>query len=193
MLPVYMSRTMDIKLDKNASLIYQHNFFEDHSLNSILDEVTVKQEKITLYGKSMNIPRLTAYQGEKTYTYSNIQNPPSLFSKNIQLLKKEIVQLTGFEFNSVLINYYRDGNDSMGYHKDDEKELDHRLIASVSFGAVRKIRFKHHKDKKRTFSLSLGNASLLLMKNIQTDWYHELPKTKRVYKPRLNLTFRRII
>ena len=109
---------------------------------------------------------------------------------SIQNVKQEIEDLAQAEFNAVLCNYYRDGQDSMGWHSDNEKEMDSTMIASVSIGGERVIKFKSRSDKKR-LSFSLPHGSLLLMENFQTNWQHAIGKVKSA-SPRINFTFRKI-
>jgi alkylated DNA repair dioxygenase AlkB len=101
-------------------------------------------------------------------------------------------ELTGFPFNAVLANYYRNGQDSMGWHSDDEPEMDTDLIASVTFGGARAFKFRS-KQSGQVISINLLDRSLLLMHHMQKDWQHALPKTRRNNQPRINLTFRRIV
>lgn len=180
---------MKIQLDDHAYLLYELDFFEQ-SISELVQELNLKQEQIHIFGKTHDIPRLTAYQGEKPYTYSNILNPPRPYSPEILKIKSSIETYTSTPFNSVLINYYRDGNDAMGCHSDDEPELDHRIIASASFGAARKLIFKHKKNKSLKKEIILEDRSLLIMVNAQDDWMHAINRSKKIKTPRLNLTYR---
>mgnify|MGYP003858772263 CR=1 FL=1 len=183
----------------DESLLYFPRFFEERWMNEILDEVEFVQNKIKLFGKEHLEPRLTAWFGPP-YKYSNIQWTDKLIPPKLSALQSRLaelhtpphVQLANYLFNSVLCNYYRDGSDSMGWHSDDEPEMDTTFIASVSFGAERIIKFRN-KNSKEKLELKLESGSLLLMKNFQANWQHSVPKSKRVSTPRLNLTFRRIL
>ena len=119
---------------------------------------------------------------------------PQAWTSDLLQMKHKIEQLTGHTYNSCLLNLYHSGAEGMGWHSDDEKELDARApIASVSLGAQRKFAFRHKQDKT-TSSLFLENGSLLIMHPpIQEHWHHSLLKTKTVTDPRINLTFRKIL
>ncbi len=173
-------------------LLHYPQFFKDVDMQTLLDELTLNQEQIRMFGKAILVPRLTDYQGTKPYTYSGKTHSAKPFTPLVGEMLKAINALTDFGFNSVLFNYYRNGEDYMGFHKDDEKEIDASLIASVSFGASRRFVGKHDVSKEKV-EVVLGDGDLLLMKDFQTEWKHALPKMMRVNEPRLNLTFRRII
>ena len=169
-------------------LILHHNVFNSFSTQDFLS-LPWQQNTIRVFGKEHLEPRLTCYFGP-AYTYSNVhwkanELPPILFQ-----LKQKIEILAQADFNAVLCNYYRDGQDSMGWHSDNEKEMDASIIASVSIGGERVIKFKSKSDKK-TLSFSLPHGSLLLMENFQTNWQHAIGKVKFA-SPRINFTFRKI-
>jgi alkylated DNA repair dioxygenase AlkB len=152
-----------------------------------------RAESITLWGKTHPQPRLMAWHGEARYRYSGMTLEPQPFTA-LQLEIKAAVELaTGRRYNSVLLNYYRDERDSMGFHSDDEPELGPEpAIASVSFGAARTFILKH-KRLPRTVKLALGNGSLLLMAGtLQRHWRHGINKERTPCGPRINLTFRNI-
>ena len=134
-------------------------------------------------------PRLTFYYGP-AYRYSTIHWEAKEIPMVLFQLKQKIEILAKAEFNSVLCNYYRDGLDSLGWLSDNEKEMDSSVIASVSIGAERVLRFKSRSDKK-TLSFSLPHGSLLLMNNFQENWQHAIGKVKSAY-PRINFTFRKM-
>jgi alkylated DNA repair dioxygenase AlkB len=162
-------------------------------LEQLIAETPWRSDSIVLWGKRMLQPRLTAWHGEAAYTYSGLRLAPAPFTP-LQLLIKEAVEtVSGQRFNSVLLNYYRDGRDSMGMHSDDEPELGPQpVIASVSFGATRTLIFRH-KRSKQTVKLDLPAGSLLLMaENTQSNWLHGINKLTRLVGPRVNLTFRKI-
>ena len=150
-----------------------------------------------MYGKSHPLPRLTAWYGDmnKTYTYSGIPMTPNLWNTELIQIKKKVDQYTKINFNSVLLNYYRSGNDSVSWHSDDEDELgDKPIIGSVSFGGTRKFRLRNKINKKLIHNIDLKNGSLLIMRELtQKYWEHEIPKTKKPVEERINLTFRLII
>jgi len=144
------------------------------------------------------MPRLTCWMGDVAYTYSGLANQPAPWLLAVTDVKGRVEDLSGSAFNGVLLNLYRDGADSMGWHADDEASLGARpVIASVSLGAPRRMRFKS-KDSQQAassgFEITLGHGSLLVMRgDSQRDWLHAIPKSKRVSTPRINLTFRHIV
>jgi alkylated DNA repair dioxygenase AlkB len=166
----------------------------DEVLARLVAETAWRSEVITLWGKQYPQPRLTAWHGEKAYSYSGLKLEPRPFSA-LQLLIKEAVEgATGRRFNSVLLNYYRDGRDSMGMHSDNEPELGPEpAIASVSFGASRTLVLQH-KRTKQGLKVVLSDGSLLLMAgSLQQNWLHGINKTAVSVAPRVNLTFRLIV
>ena len=162
---------------------------------AISEEVNWKQLPIKLFGKSYLQPRLIAWQGEFAYTYSGTVLKPCPFSERVGELKERVENQIGQRFNSVLINWYRDGNDGMGFHNDLEKELGEMpLIASLSLGVERYIHFKPIQENLGTERLLLTGGSLLIMEGkVQNKWKHGIPKTKRKIGGRINLTFRNIL
>jgi alkylated DNA repair dioxygenase AlkB len=168
----------------------------DTVMRRLADETPWRAESITLYGKSMLQPRLSAWHGEAgaRYTYSGTTFEPQPFTPLQLDIKRAVEEATGRRFNSVLLNYYRDGHDSMGFHSDDERELGRNpAIASVSFGAARTFILKHKKLPK-TVKVALGGGSLLLMAGaLQHHWRHGINKEKAPCGPRISLTFRQIV
>ena len=166
---------------------------------SLLEEVDWTQNDITIFGKTYKVPRLEAWYGDqdKSYTYSGITMSPKPWLDSLLFIKSQIESEIPQQFNSVLINYYRNGNDRVGLHSDDEKELGPLpSIASVSLGADRVFRFKHKKFKQNALSesLTLPGGSLLVMEGItQKYWKHEVPRTSKPIGGRINLTYRNII
>jgi alkylated DNA repair dioxygenase AlkB len=152
-----------------------------------------RAETVVVFGKRHLQPRLTAWHGDAAYTYSGLTLAPLPFSPLLQKIRTAVESATGHRFNSVLLNYYRDGRDSMGMHSDDEPELGPApAIASLSLGATRTFLLRH-KQTKRTLKLDLPDGSLLLMAGaLQQNWLHGINKTTRPVGPRLNLTFRYI-
>jgi alkylated DNA repair dioxygenase AlkB len=166
----------------------------EHVLARLVAETDWRSEVITLWGKQYPQPRLTAWHGEKAYAYSGLTLAPQPFSP-LQLLIKEAVEAaSGRRFNSALLNYYRDGQDSMGMHSDDEPELGAEpAIASVSFGAARTFILQHKRTKQR-IKVALTDGSLLLMAgSLQKNWTHGINKTATNVGARVNLTFRFIV
>jgi alkylated DNA repair dioxygenase AlkB len=154
-----------------------------------------QQHRVFVYGKWHLTPRLTAWQSEsgKAYGYSGLKHPSVPMCAAVLSIKQEIEQLTGANFNSVLLNWYRSGADAMGFHADNEPELGtNPTIASLSLGATRKFVLKHnHSHHKETYNLN--NGSLLVMRGAtQHHWTHALPRSAKVHEGRINLTFRHI-
>lgn len=184
----------------DAELDYFPNFLNkeqaDLLLEKLLKEVPWQQQNIKLFGKEIPQPRLTAFYAEQgiSYTYSGLQLKPNSFSTELWELKQKTEELSGFDFNTCLANLYRHGNDSMGWHADDEKVLGKNpVIASISLGGIRRFQFKHKTNKDLKESIELQHGSLLIMKgSMQHFWKHQLPKTKKEVAPRINLTFRKI-
>ncbi len=185
----------------NAELIYVPNFFNyqesDNYFKIIKDQTNWQQDDITVFGKTYKQPRLTALYCEtnQTYSYSNITMHPEAFTSNLLDIKSKVEKFSDEKFNTLLINLYRDGNDSNGWHADNEKELGKNpVIASVSFGEERPFHFKHRRLKNERHKLNLEHGSLLLMKGeMQHYWLHQIAKTKKKIEPRINLTFRRLV
>jgi len=163
-------------------------------LERLLAETAWRAEAITLWGKQMLQPRLSAWYGDARYSYSGMTLEPQPFTPLQLEIKQAVEQASGQRFNSVLLNYYRDGQDSMGFHSDDEKELGRNpVIASVSFGDPRTFILKH-KRLPKTVKLALGDGSLLVMAGaLQHHWRHGINKEKSACGPRVNLTFRHIL
>ena len=162
----------------------------------LVNSIPWRSDKITVFGKTYDQPRLTAWFGEegKSYSYSGISMQPLPFTQILRQLKSELEIFSGERFNSCLANLYRDGQDSNGWHADDEKELGiNPVIASVSLGESRYFHLRHKSDHNKKEKLLLHSGSLLLMKgSTQHNWQHQVPKTKRKIGPRINLTFRYI-
>jgi len=169
----------------------------DSIFKNLKNTIDWKQEGMKIYGKKVLFPRLTAWYGvnDATYTYSGITNIPLPWTSQLLSIKERIEDKTKSQFNSVLLNYYRNGNDSMGWHSDDEKELGvNPIIASLSFGASRKFQFKHKTKKELNLNTLLTNGSLLMMSGqTQNNWLHQVPKSKKVLGERINLTFRNVM
>jgi len=185
----------------NAELIYIPQFYSteksDLYFKIIETETNWQHDDITVFGKTYKQPRLTALYGEsdQPYSYSNIVMHPEPFTNTLQEIKDNVASISNFNFNTLLINLYRDGNDSNGWHADNEKELGEKpIIASLSFGEERPFHFKHRTIKTQRHKLILEHGSLLIMKGeMQQYWLHQIAKTKKQIKPRINLTFRKLI
>ena len=175
-------------------------FFDSNESNILLKKLIAnlpwESMMIKMFGKNTKIPRLQCWIGDEgcDYKYSGKKLNRQNWTKDLAMIREKISRELKIDFNSVLVNYYRDGKDSMGWHSDDEKELGHNpVIASVSLGAERAFHLKHKKIKTLKHKLNLQNGSLLLMKNeTQHHWLHQIPKTKKPLGKRINLTFRLI-
>jgi len=163
------------------------------ALQELMAEVPWESRSITLFGRQVPQPRLACWFGDESYAYSGITLDPRPWSPLLAHLKNAVEDATGQVFNSVLVNLYRDGNDSMGWHADDEPELGPEpVIASVSLGRTRRFRLRH-RETRHIVEIDLESGSLLVMSGLsQARWMHEVPKSKRIIEPRINLTFRRV-
>ncbi|MES2258805.1 MAG: alpha-ketoglutarate-dependent dioxygenase AlkB [Pseudomonadota bacterium] len=166
----------------------------DAILGRLIAETDWRAENITVWGKTHPQPRLTAWHGDARYRYSGLTLEPLPWTPLLQQIRQAVEQASARRFNSVLLNYYRDERDSMGFHSDDETELGpDPAIASVSFGEARTFILKH-KRLPKTVKLALGDGSLLLMAGaLQHHWRHGINKEKSPRGPRVNLTFRHIL
>jgi len=181
-----------------ADVTYYPNFINGkeatHIFESLLDETPWQQDDIKVFGKVYAQPRLTALYGtnQKTYSYSNIEMTPHVLTPTLTDLKQKVDQTCETNFTTMLLNYYRDGKDSNGWHADNEKELGtNPIIASLSFGQARFFHLKHRTDKTLKHKLLLEHGSLLVMKGeTQHKWLHQIPKTAKEIQGRINITFR---
>jgi alkylated DNA repair dioxygenase AlkB len=159
----------------------------------LLANIQWKQESMNMYGKQVLFPRLTAWYGDndKPYSFSGITLSPNLWTESLLEIKKRISKYTEANFNSVLLNRYRSGNDSISWHTDAEPELGKDpVIASVNFGATRKFQLRHINTKEK-LEIELTHGSLLIMEGeLQHFWQHQVPKTSKPIGERINLTFR---
>lgn len=160
------------------------------------DTIAWKNDEVIIFGKLIITSRKVAWYASSNidYTYSNISKKALPFTPVLLSLKQIIEQITGETYNACLLNLYENGSEGMGWHSDDERELEPLAsIASLSLGSERKFSLKH-KQNKQTVSVILENGSLLEMKNeTQLYWKHALPKTTKVLGPRINLTFRKMV
>ncbi|MEO6497607.1 MAG: alpha-ketoglutarate-dependent dioxygenase AlkB [Mucilaginibacter sp.] len=169
----------------------------DYLLNKFISEANWKQTTQKMYDKEVTTPRLTAWYGDLGTDYSggaNVSNPTP-WTAELLMIKVKVEQLSGIIFNSVLLNYYRDGNDSVAWHSDRESVLGKNpTIASVSFGQVRSFDIRSKTDHTEKYSVRLEHGSFLLMKaGLQEHWEHRVAKSTKPMKPRVNLTFRVVI
>ena len=185
-----------ITIDNGEYQIYP-DFFDKQETeifySDLIGNINWKQESMNMYGKQIMFPRLTAWYGDndKPYSFSGIKLNPIPWTNTLLQIKKRISTYTDANFNSVLLNRYRNGNDSISWHTDAEPELGKNpIIASVNFGATRKFQLKHI-DTKEKIEIELKNGSLLIMQGqLQHFWQHQVPKTSQNVAERINLTFR---
>jgi alkylated DNA repair dioxygenase AlkB len=189
-----------IQLDMpDADLKYYPNFIAASEaailMQALHQSLEWRQEKITLYGKTFDVPRLQAWYGDKSarYQYSNLSLRPLPWNSVLLAIKQKCENASNSHFNSVLANLYRHGQDGMGRHADNEPELGQQpVIASLSFGEERNLDFYHNTTKNKV-RLPLHNGSLLVMSgDTQKYWQHSVAKTKKKLAQRINLTFRYI-
>lgn len=172
--------------------VYVLEYEGEETFDEIYDETRWENRQITVYGRQVNQPRLTANYG-LDYRYSGTHFTGHDWSPVLASIKKRVEEQLGVEFNSALLNLYRDGQDSISWHSDDEKELgDEPIVVSISFGAPRKFCFRR-KDGGDQYDVTLVNKSLVIMMGeTQKKWQHCVPKTKNA-GARINITFRRIV
>lgn len=165
----------------------------DHYFEVLMNTIEWKNDEAFIMGKHIITKRKVAWYGNEaySYTYSNRSKLALPWTPELLELKTMAEKQTGHSYNSCLLNLYHNGDEGMAYHSDDEKALaKDSAIASLSFGAERRFLFKH-KQSKETVTLFLEHGSLLVMKDeTQTNWLHRLPPTKKITRPRVNLTFR---
>jgi len=166
----------------------------DTLLPKLKADIRWNQETIQMYGKLLNTPRLTAWYGDnsKTYAFSGKKYDPFPWTDELLLIKSRVDAACGIVFNSVLLNFYRNGNDSVAWHADDEPELGiNPVIASVSFGQPCRFDVRHKADHQQKYTVELENGSLLIMRgDLQHHWEHQVPKSVKALRERINLTFR---
>ncbi|MPV86619.1 alpha-ketoglutarate-dependent dioxygenase AlkB family protein [Ostreibacterium oceani] len=182
----------------DATIDYYPQYIPTDSADELFDQlkqsVNWQQCRVRVYGKYHLTPRLSAWYGDKGYTYSGLYHAPDDWLPPLARLKDTLQQSLNTRFNSVLLNLYRDGNDSMGCHSDDESELGKApIIASISLGVTRDF-ILQHKQKALKHRLPLTHGDLLVMRGkTQQFWKHSINKSKRINQPRINLTFRYIV
>jgi alkylated DNA repair dioxygenase AlkB len=173
-----------------------NNEMSNHYFNHLISNVEWENDKAVIFGKTIITKRKVAWYGDKEfdYTYSNTTKKALPWTKELIELKSIIEEIANEKFNSCLLNLYHSGEEGMAWHSDGEKDLKKNgAIGSLSFGAERKFAFRHKKTKE-TVSMVLEHGSLLVMKDTtQSHWLHRLPPTKRIFQPRVNLTFRTIV
>ncbi len=164
------------------------------AMQGLRTEVLLTQHRVRMFGRELLAPRLSAWVGDPgaSYTYSRVRHEPLAWTPTLAALRDRLDSEFSVRFNSVLVNCYRDGRDSMGWHADDEPELGAEpLIASISLGAERVMRFRSRGENRATHTLNLAAGSLLLMAGRTQQLYqHAIDKTRAAVGERINLTYR---
>ena len=184
----------------DAKMRYYQKFLSNEESNyffdTFLSNIPWQQGEVKVFGKIYAQPRLTSLHSKtlSSYTYAGLTLQPQPMTIELLYLLERVENVCNNEFNSVLLNLYRNGSDSNGWHADNEKELGvHPQIASISFGSNRFFNFKHRSIKSENYKIELHHGSLLLMEGpMQEYWLHQIPKTKKALSPRINLTFRKV-
>lgn len=182
-------------------LEYHPGLFDEQESEALLNKFIVgspwKQKVQKMYDKEVITPRLTAwYADAQTYDYTSLRrSKPNVWTPELLMIKQRVEVIAGVRFNSVLLNYYRDGNDSVAWHSDNEKALGKRpVIASVSFGQVRCFDIRSKADYREKYSIRLESGALMIMKgDLQVGWEHRVAKSVKPMGARVNLTFRVVI
>ena len=195
-----MSTSSGLLKIPDGSVVFHPTFFSqtqsDYFYENLLRDIEWKQDQIKYFGTLIDLPRLTAWYGDPgvSYTYSGIHVKSIPWTALLLKIKKSIESFSGNVFNSVLLNLYRNGRDGVAWHSDDEPELGvNPTIGSVSFGATRQFQLKHKERPQHRVKLNLTHGSYLLMSGVtQHKWVHQIPKTSRACKSRINLTFRMV-
>jgi len=188
-----------IALQDGSLVLFDGAFRNDSSrlFAGLMRETDWQQHQLVLFGRRIAAPRLSAWYGEPDchYRYSGLQLRAQPFTPALAEIRARVAALAGSDFDSVLLNLYRDGNDGMSWHSDDEPELGAApLIASVSLGAARRFLLRRRDGSGESVALDLADGSLLLMlPPLQRHWRHSVPKTRRLVGPRINLTWRQIL
>ncbi len=185
------------KIAETNIFLYRRFYSSQETLEvmkELREEIEWKEVKIKVFGKEYLSPRLSAWYGEKSYKYSGYKWDQKPWPQSIIRIKKNIEKLTLLKFNGVLANLYRSGQDSMGWHSDDEKELgSDPIIASIVFGSTRRFLLRDKNIKNRKKEIKFEDGDLMLMGNgVQKNWEHSIPKTAKNVGERVNLTFRLI-
>jgi alkylated DNA repair dioxygenase AlkB len=179
------------RLFENGGRSVLYRAFLEASFDQLRAAIDWQQEHIRMFGRDHLVPRLVAFYGDVPYRYAGVDHPPRPLPAVVRMVQSVIEPVAGFRFNSVLCNLYRGGGDGMGYHRDNEPEIDTGCIASASFGAARRFKLRH-RDSGDVITVDLDHGDLLLMFDCQSEWEHAIPKTRRATGPRINLTYRRV-
>jgi alkylated DNA repair dioxygenase AlkB len=186
-------------IEQDGLVLYHENVISDEQIKlfyeELLNNINWENERVVMFGKEIITKRKVAFYSDESivYTYAGKTKIGLPWKDPLIILKNIVESLTKQTYNACLLNLYHNGDEAMGWHSDNEKEIiANSTIASLSIGASRKFSFKH-KVTKETISIQLENGSLLEMKGtIQSHWLHALPKSKKITEPRINLTFRQM-
>ena len=187
------------ELDLTLYFEYIPNFISNPTqiMNSLLNEIHLEQNKVKVFGREFNEPRLTAIFGDPSicsipYKYSNSTRILKPFTKTLEILRQSVKEKTGIDFDFVLVNFYRDGNDKIGWHSDNESMMNTDNIISITFGTPRKFQIRETKTRKKVWENAMNSGSILWMKKGSQDLFqHQIPKESKITESRLNLTFRK--
>jgi alkylated DNA repair dioxygenase AlkB len=189
--------TKGLNTVEDGEYLFYPDFFNRQECKTFFSSLRTatlwKQESISIYGKRRDLPRLTAWYGDldKPYSFSGITLNPNPWTPELREIKERIETVANVKFNSVLLNLYRGGQDSISWHTDAEYELGpNPVIGSVSFGETRTFQLKHVKSNRRIDIALTDGVLLLMMGAMQHYWQHQIPKTKQNLGERINLTFR---
>jgi alkylated DNA repair dioxygenase AlkB len=191
------NRSIEYFLENDSNDWQQANWreFDKEKLADVkFKNIAWQHDKLNMYGKEVYLPRYSAWYGDSDtpYTYSGLTLQPKAWNRGLLYIKEKIDSVAGVAFNSVLMNWYRDGNDYINWHSDSEKELGQNpIIASVNFGATRDFIIRRNDDNTEKLTIPLGHGTLLIMKGaLQHHWEHAVPKRTKLEHTRINLTFR---
>jgi alkylated DNA repair dioxygenase AlkB len=191
-----MNRQNLLPYDGHAYLVddAEREFRWSEITTRLAETMPWRMEMARMFGREMLVPRMTAWFGDADYTYSGIHHQAAPFPLLVQRLRERAEKVSGTSYNAVLLNLYRNGGDSVGWHSDNEKGVgDCPTIASLSLGATRRFQFRHRRTKE-TLTLELSEGQWLVMAGeTQRLWLHQVPKTTVAVERRINLTFRRMI
>lgn len=185
---------------EDGEILWARQFYDPDTAQQLYsrlqEEIPWRQDSIRIAGKDTPIPRLQAWFGDPgmSYTYSGLTLQPEPWNPTLQHIKDQIEDYSDTQFNSLLANLYRNEQDSVGWHADNEPELGtNPIIASLSLGGERSFQLKHRLHPERKLALDLVSGDLLIMKGtMQHHWLHQIPKARHPCAPRINLTFRKI-
>lgn len=204
---IYIPAFIEKKIaDRTLQVLFENNEYDWHNTNwhDVEDVENVgwksiqwQQDTVKMYGKTHSLPRVSAWYGDtgKSYKYSGILLHPKAWTPALLWLKEQLNQVCSDEFNSVLLNWYRSGQDHISWHTDAEKELGKNpTIASLNFGEARRFLLREKDNPTNKLEFSLGHGDLLIMQGaLQHHWQHSIPKQAKIQKGRLNMTFRKIL